>query len=96
MLYVRYFDIDMASEDAQPKPVAPVTFDTTKLFFSITPVIYIKNRVFERLDSACISSLCNNVFKMVAAINKSIHKNPDEVQFDCDWTVTTKDKYFLF
>ncbi|MEO6838662.1 MAG: hypothetical protein ABI261_04290 [Ginsengibacter sp.] len=95
-LYIRYFDIDMAPEDAQPKPVAPVSFDTTKLFFSIIPVIYIKNRVFERLDSAGISSLCNNVFKMVAAINKSIHKNPDEVQFDCDWTVTTKDKYFLF
>jgi len=95
-LYVRYFDIDMAPEDATPKPVAPVTFDTTRLFFQVTPVVYIKNRGFVKLDSTDIPMLCDNVFKMVTAINKSIHKSPVEVQFDCDWTVTTKDKYFLF
>ena len=95
-MYVRYFDIDMDAGDAQPKPVAPISFDTTKLFFSITPVIYIKNRVFEKLDSSGVSKLCNNVFKMVKAIDQSIHKNPGEIQFDCDWTVGTMEKYFLF
>ena len=93
---MRYFDIDMAAGDAHPKPVAPVSFDTTNLFFSITPVIYIKNRVFEKLDSTGIAELCSNVLKMVRAINKSINKSPEEIQFDCDWTVGTKDRYFLF
>ena len=95
-IYVRYFDIDMPPGDAQPKPVAPISFDTTRIFFEVTPVIYIKNRGFLTLDSTTIPGLCNQVFKMVTAINKSIHKSPDEIQFDCDWTVTTKEKYFLF
>jgi len=95
-IYVRYFDIDMPPGDAQPKPVAPIMFDTTRIFFKITPVIYIKNRVFLTLDSTTIPGLCNKVFKMVTAINQSIHQSPDEIQFDCDWTVTTKEKYFLF
>jgi hypothetical protein len=93
---VRYFDLDMPPGDAQPKPIAPISFDTTNLFFAVTPVIYIKNRVFLKLDSGSVSALCNNVFKMVKAINQSIHKSPDEIQFDCDWTVTTRENYFFF
>ena len=95
-VYVRYFDVDMDANDAELKPVAPISFDTTKLFFQITPVVYIRNRVFLKLDSTGISALCNNVFKMVRTISRSIHKSPAEIQFDCDWTVTTRDKYFLF
>jgi len=95
-MYIRYFDIDAAPGDAQPHPVSPVTFDTTQIFFKITPVIYIKNRVFVKLDSTDIPAFCNQVLRMVTEINQSIHKSPDEIQFDCDWTVTTKDKYFLF
>ena len=93
---MRYFDIDLPPGDAQPKPVEPIRFDTTRIFFKITPVIYIKNRVFLKLDSITIPEFCKHVFKMVTAINQSIHQKPDEIQFDCDWTVTTKDKYFLF
>ena len=95
-IYMRYFDVDMDVHDVQPKPVAPVTFDSTKIFFNVIPVIYIKNRVFEKLDSAGVSALCNNVLKMVNSIDQSIHKTPEEIQFDCDWTVSTKEKYFLF
>ncbi|MEO9004411.1 MAG: hypothetical protein ABI288_06725 [Ginsengibacter sp.] len=95
-LYIRYFDIDMTAGDVQPKPVAPINFHTTQLVFDVTPVVFIKNRVFEKLDSADILGLCENVFKLVTAIDQSIHKRPDEVQFDCDWTVSTKEKYFLF
>ena len=95
-IYMRYFDVDIDVDDVQPKPVAPVTFDSTKIFFNIIPVIYIKNRIFEKLDSAGVSALCNNVLKMVNSIDQSIHRTPDEIQFDCDWTVSTKEKYFLF
>ena len=95
-IYVRYFDVDMDAGDSQPKPVAPVFFDSTKPFFHIIPVVYIKNRVFEKLDTTGVSLLCENVLKMIKAIDHSIHKTPDEIQFDCDWTVSTKEKYFLF
>jgi hypothetical protein len=95
-IYVRYFDVDMNANDVQPKPVASITFDTTNLFFQIIPVIYIKNRVFEKLDSAGVLALCENVFKKVKTINQSIQKSPGEIQFDCDWTPGTKEKYFLF
>lgn len=95
-LYIRYFDIDFAPGDKQPKPVAPIVFDTTRLFFGVVPVIYIKNRVFQKSDSAGIAQLSDNVFRLVSGINRSISKNPVEIQFDCDWTVSTKEKYFQF
>ena len=95
-MYIRYFDIDMEAGDAKPKPVAPIRFDTSQLIFNITPVIFIKNRVFEKMDSVEVLALCDNTLKMVNAINQSINKRPTEIQFDCDWTVGTKEKYFLF
>ena len=95
-IYTRYFDIDFTPGDAGPKPISPIQFDTSTLFSQIIPVIYIKNRVFEKLDSAGIILLCQNISKLTNEINQSIRQNPSEIQFDCDWTEYTKDKYFLF
>lgn len=49
-----------------------------------TSVVYIENGAFKRGV---------NISKIVL---KNIPKNQKEVQFDCDWTQGTKDRYFKF
>lgn len=77
-LYVRYCDVDING------PVAPVSFDSTADGYNIVPVVFIKNRVFEKLDPGM---LAKNVFNLIKA---------RETQFDCDWTERTRENYFKF
>lgn len=95
-LYVRYCDVDLQPGEANPKPVAAITFHTTVQSFNIIPVVFIKNRTFIKTDSIAVTALADSVFKLVSQINNSQHLNPSEIQFDCDWTETTKQHYFLF
>ena len=48
-----------------------------------TPVIFIDNRVLNKIS-----------YKKIAKIIKRYTKNYKKVQFDCDWTRVTKEKYF--
>ena len=95
-LYVRYFDIDFAAEAAQPAPVSPIHLDTSIKHFKVVPVIFIKNRTFERLDSAAIITMAANTRQLVDQINQSQHISTSEIQFDCDWTERTRNNFFLF
>jgi hypothetical protein len=95
-LYIRYFDVDIAPADSVPKVIAPIIFDTSSITDSIIPVIYIKNRVMERLGDTGTTMLAQKVYKLVAHIDHSINITSKEIQFDCDWTETTKKAYFLF
>jgi hypothetical protein len=95
-LYVRYFDVDFKPDDAQPTPVSPIQLDTAIKPFKVVPVIFIKNRTFERLQTADVGTLAKNVFALVSQISQSQHIATYEIQFDCDWTERTRDNYFLF
>lgn len=95
-LYVRYFDVDFKTEDAQPTPVSPIQPDSSIQQFRIIPVIFIKNRTFERLQTADVALLAKNVFALVSQINQSHHITTREIQFDCDWTERTRNNFFLF
>ncbi|WP_081145801.1 hypothetical protein [Niastella vici] len=95
-LYVRYFDVDLKPEDNQPSPVSPVHLDTAMQGYRIIPVVFIRNRTFERLQPADIPTLAQHVFALVAQINQSQHIATTEIQFDCDWTERTRDKFFQF
>lgn len=96
VLYVRYFDIDIDPASGEPRPVSVITFDSSSIQKTIIPVVYIKNRVFEKSDTTGISSLSKNVFQLIAGINSKRKITVPEVQFDCDWTEKTKDKFFFF
>jgi hypothetical protein len=94
-LFVRYFDIEM--DDMQAKPVSPIVFDQAiPSNIALVPVIYIKNKVFEQSDSAAIGTLCNRVFRLVGQINQSQGISNSEIQFDCDWTDKTQQRFFYF
>ena len=94
-LYVRYFDVDFLPADSTPKAIAPLTPGTGSINALVIPVIYIKNRALQRLEPAGIKDLCKKIYGLATAVSLSINKTPAEIQFDCDWTETTRDKYFL-
>ena len=95
-LYVRYFDVDWPDSDAAPAPVSPIHFDTYPAGYTIIPVIFVNDRVFEKLDSAASPILTDKVLALVRRINVSVHLDPAEIQFDCDWSEHSRDNYFRF
>ena len=95
-LYVRYFDVDLDPANGLPRPVSTIVSDSGFFKKSIIPVVYIKNRVFEKTDSKGIYTLGENIFQLIRGINEKKGIVAPEIQFDCDWTEKTKDEFFLF
>jgi hypothetical protein len=95
-LYCRYFDVDWPDTDTAPIPVAALQADTPPVSFTIIPVIFLRNRVFQKLDSTRLDDFVTRIMGLISHISTSIHKIPREIQFDCDWTGTTKNNYFHF
>ena len=102
-IYVRYCDVGL--RDEQAVPIAPIEIDTLSTRgLSIVPVIYIKNEVFDDIATAQYApqrfwgteTLSENVTKYIEQINNYYHLTVNEVQFDCDWTLNTKEYYFNF
>jgi len=88
-IYLRFFDVDMLHNEAVPKGIVNLE---SKVSQEIVPTVFITNRVFERLKFDQIEDLSA---KVIGQINK-ISKNHKEIQLDCDWTLSTKNKYFSF
>ena len=91
-LYIRYFDVALQNKEAIP--VAPVVFNQKPAGYSIVPVVYIKNEVFLQNDAA--DSLAVKVYNYIKQINKSADVSLNEIQFDCDWSLKSKQNYFQF
>lgn len=95
-LYVRYFDVEYNKDIHKALPVGMIQFSEPVKTQKLIPVIYIKNEVFLQTGITAIDTLCQNVMQLTKQINKAAGQQPDAVQFDCDWSVNSKDKYFQF
>ncbi|MBN9298199.1 MAG: hypothetical protein J0I41_14390 [Filimonas sp.] len=94
-LFTRYFDVAFAATDSAPRPEGVIRFsDSVKQV--IVPVIFIRNSVFEKTDSGSISGLRDSIYSLLTRINTESGITISQVQFDCDWTEGTKNKYFYF
>jgi hypothetical protein len=93
-LYVRYFDIDLDKNDL-PFPKSPIHFKDSTTGFSIVPVIYIKNQVLlsKKNDSKDLAIKTNSFINQINSKNKI---NIEEIQIDCDWTLSSKQNYLDF
>jgi hypothetical protein len=100
-LYCKFFDISFNSELQQPLPAARLSFDSSSLSFlkkeqiKIIPVVFITNETLAKIDSLSSIQLAN---KIILSVSETIKRNQlvpaNEFQLDCDWTVSTKKKYF--
>ena len=93
-LYIKYFDVVFDSKDSIAKPIAVIQFKQAPV--KHIPVIFIKNNVFENADSTNIPSLADSIIHLVKHIQVSQNITTASIQFDCDWTERTKNKYFYF
>jgi hypothetical protein len=94
-LYVRYFDIGLHSDTKEPIPISPIRFEENVSNFNIVPVIFIQNKVMlqPNLD---VESLAKKTISFVDQINAKNRIECNEIQIDCDWTLSSKDNYLKF
>ena len=96
-LYIRYCDVGL--RDNAPVPIAPVDIDTLRLQGkTVIPVVYLKNEIFNpeltEGNSTYISTLAHKLGDYIEQINRYYRLRVSEVQFDCDWSLSTKQAYF--
>ncbi len=102
-LYIKFFDVvwDETRKDAMP--VSKLLADKNSLAiipqhrtFTVIPTVFITNECMQKIDSAQIQSLAQNIHSLILQLTESYSfTNIAEVQFDCDWTAATKNNYFL-
>ncbi|MCB1305549.1 MAG: hypothetical protein KDK37_14780, partial [Leptospiraceae bacterium] len=84
-IYVRYFDV-VNGEGPEP---AGIRHDVTT-DIEVVPVIYITVPALEGLSEVQISSLAQNIVRLIGKIGFS----GNEIQLDCDWNAGTKIAFF--
>lgn len=98
-LYVKFFDVDWDEASQQPVPLAEVEIDTTNLSgLEIVPTVFITNRTLVNLPEAKVEELAERVREKIVRQSSSLSPQSQvrEIQMDCDWTASTKEKYFQF
>jgi len=94
-LYVKVLDIGVNNISGAIEPFSRLEIkDTSGLQkWEITPAIFITNAVFKNISAEKTDWL---VGKIVENLLASPLYHFTEVQFDCDWTASTRQAFFLF
>lgn len=94
-LYVRFFDVDWDAQRRQPIPKAPIRFaGKLPAGLRIVPVVFITNQTIRQTPPAAIRQLAEHILAKIRAMAQEQGIQPAEIQLDCDWTQTTRDRYF--
>jgi len=99
-LYVKYFEVDY-SETMGNFPYDKTNIDRYSvdnfIDLKIVPTVFIKNEIFQFNQFKDLDRLADNIVFLVDKYNKEKLEKvtiENEIQIDCDWTKSTKDKYF--
>lgn len=92
-IYLRFFDVKVnKSKQVYPEAVLR-KIDTGFKSFQVIPTIYITNESLLKIDQ--VDSLSAKIEKLVSQMfDYHFKEKPSEIQIDCDWTESTKEKYF--
>jgi hypothetical protein len=95
-LYIKFFDVDWDEATAQAVPLATLQTDSLQTRnLQIVPTIFITNRTFSNLSGSDIDSLALRIHRKIFQIAEKLPNNSiQEIQIDCDWSETTREKYF--
>ncbi len=98
-IYIRFFDVAWDPTYLKPTPIAQVRFADTAFIKSnhlqVIPTIFITNECIRYIQPDQCKALAENIHRLInniAAVNNITAIN--EIQIDCDWTASTKEKYF--
>jgi hypothetical protein len=94
-LYVKFFDVDWDPLTQAPVPLASLEWQQADFQrITIVPTIFITNRTLENTSPEDMSQLGQRLSKKITSL---LQGHPiSEIQLDCDWTTTTKEKFFEF
>jgi hypothetical protein len=95
-LYVKFFDVTWDQGSSRPVPQASLQVDSLLPSLpEVIPAVFITNEVFRHLPAAETSRLAERIddklFRLAAQLPGHHIR---EVQFDCDWTEATRDRFF--
>lgn len=101
-LYLKCFDVVWDGMQQRPMPVAQVRFTDSIANWLLTrqvaiiPTVFITNECIQSIDSSRIPALAGNIHDLLSGIAATNHINAaiPEIQIDCDWTASSKNKYF--
>jgi len=95
-IYVKFFDVDWNGKEAIPQAILQ-TKDAIEIKSEIVPTIFITNRTFQNLDAAGIDDLIDKISQKVENLFSAFPSSKlQEIQFDCDWSESTRVAYFSF
>lgn len=92
-LYFKAFDVDWDFTKARAIPKATIRFEEeipTNL--AIIPTVFITNQVLKQSTEQQLDTTISFINKHLRTVLKD--KNFDEIQLDCDWTISTRERYF--
>lgn len=93
-IYVRYCDVGLKKDE--PIPIAPIEWKIKPLnTYEVVPVIYIKNEVFLK-PNLDIRDLVRKLELYINQINITAGIKTKHIQFDCDWSLDSKEQFFEF
>jgi hypothetical protein len=95
-LYVKFFDVDWSDNSAGPVPLAEVVIDTQRLGgLHIVPCVFITNRTMTQLSAEAVPELAARMLKKTDELALQYPGlRIEEIQMDCDWTASTRERYF--
>ena len=93
-LYVRYFDVDWDSSTQSTVPKAVIRFVQKPTGLTVVPVVFITNQTLIRCPTSAIPALAENLFRKIRQISLQNNVDFQEVQLDCDWSASSRERYF--
>jgi hypothetical protein len=96
-LYVRVFDVDWNEYENQAVPVGIISpSDKKPIDLPIIPTIFITNRTIKELPDNQVLDLAQKIKTKALSLAEAISSQKiSEIQLDCDWSESTRAKYFL-
>lgn len=96
-LYVRLFDVDWDPQENAARPFAPLTIGSDRGGIGtaeVVPVVFIRERALRHLDGAATAALAENIWRKVTEVAPRLGRPSGELQFDCDWSDATRNRFF--
>jgi hypothetical protein len=94
-LYIKFFDVDWDATTRRAVPKAAISFAENPTL-NFVPTVFITNRTLEKLSWGGVDELATKIVQKInlqmSPVLEKYHEN--ELQFDCDWTLATRNKYF--
>lgn len=97
-IYLRYFDVVMTNGTPMPNASVSVVGRVPK-GVTVTPAVYITNDCMKAIGQSHIGAkdLAEKILQRVGQMTSALQLGPiNELQIDCDWTITTRRTYFDF